>query len=286
MLDSPAAGPDRAKRRVGEGSTGVRAGRRIHVNRSGAVITCGPAGLCGVVVPLLRPARSRGRLARAGRCAGSWRWSWRWSVRRSWRRRVGGAAVLVRQRSSPVRSSPRAGRAERMSASEPAVRPGVRPERSGSGRRCGRGRRSGPVRSGSRRGGGRGAAGRPTGSARWHRWPGPPAGLVAADARAERRVVLAYRDGAPGNAGTLPVEGELPSFEAWLSPGPVRRVLLAVNRCLMGRVTAERALAAGRRRAWHAALSRRRRLRSARSRGCPGRIPEAGELRFGCAVIR
>ncbi|MER7755884.1 TetR/AcrR family transcriptional regulator C-terminal domain-containing protein [Kitasatospora sp. NPDC097643] len=78
--------------------------------------------------------------------------------------------------------------------------------------------------------------------AHWPDW-------VAADARAKRRALLAYRDGARVHAGTLPTEAELPAVEAQLSalcqaglrPRTALRLLLTVDRYLMGWVTEEQA---------------------------------------------
>ncbi|MFD7901494.1 TetR/AcrR family transcriptional regulator C-terminal domain-containing protein [Kitasatospora sp. NPDC059747] len=72
---------------------------------------------------------------------------------------------------------------------------------------------------------------------------------IAADARAKRRALLAYRDGARVHAGTLPSEDELPAVEAQVSalcraglrPRTALRLLLAVDRYIMGWVTEEQA---------------------------------------------
>ncbi|MCX4759343.1 TetR/AcrR family transcriptional regulator C-terminal domain-containing protein [Kitasatospora purpeofusca] len=76
----------------------------------------------------------------------------------------------------------------------------------------------------------------------WPEW-------VAADARAKRRGLLAHRDGARVHAGTLPTADELPAVEAQLSalcraglrPDTALRLLLTVDRYLMGWVTEEQA---------------------------------------------
>ncbi|MFJ7243299.1 TetR/AcrR family transcriptional regulator C-terminal domain-containing protein [Kitasatospora sp. NPDC098652] len=72
---------------------------------------------------------------------------------------------------------------------------------------------------------------------------------IAADARAKRNALLAYRDGARVHAGTLPTEDELPAVEAQLSalcraglrPRTALRLLLTVDRYIMGWVTEEQA---------------------------------------------
>ncbi|MFE6052706.1 TetR/AcrR family transcriptional regulator C-terminal domain-containing protein [Kitasatospora sp. NPDC056446] len=72
---------------------------------------------------------------------------------------------------------------------------------------------------------------------------------IAADARAKRHALLAYRDGARVHAGTLPTEDELPAVEAQLSalcraglrPRTALRLLLTVDRYIMGWVTEEQA---------------------------------------------
>ncbi|MER6298262.1 TetR/AcrR family transcriptional regulator C-terminal domain-containing protein [Kitasatospora sp. NPDC001539] len=72
---------------------------------------------------------------------------------------------------------------------------------------------------------------------------------IAADARAKRRALLAYRDGARVHAGTLPTDDELPAVEAQLSalckaglrPRTALRLLLTVDRYIMGWVTEEQA---------------------------------------------
>ncbi|MFJ5118287.1 TetR/AcrR family transcriptional regulator C-terminal domain-containing protein [Kitasatospora sp. NPDC088548] len=72
---------------------------------------------------------------------------------------------------------------------------------------------------------------------------------IAQDARAKRRALLAYHDGARVHAGTLPTEDELPAVEAQLSalcraglrPRSALRLLLAVDRYIMGWVTEEQA---------------------------------------------
>ncbi|MEU4301101.1 TetR/AcrR family transcriptional regulator C-terminal domain-containing protein [Kitasatospora aureofaciens] len=76
----------------------------------------------------------------------------------------------------------------------------------------------------------------------WPEW-------TAADARAKRTALLAYRDGARVRAGTLPTEDELPAIEAQLSalcragprPRTALRLLLTVDRSIMGWVTEEQA---------------------------------------------
>ncbi|MFD8704083.1 TetR/AcrR family transcriptional regulator C-terminal domain-containing protein [Kitasatospora sp. NPDC059648] len=76
----------------------------------------------------------------------------------------------------------------------------------------------------------------------WPEW-------IAADARAKRTALLAYRDGARVHAGTLPTEEELPAVEAQLSalcraglrPRTALRLLLTVDRYVMGWVTEEQA---------------------------------------------
>ncbi len=80
------------------------------------------------------------------------------------------------------------------------------------------------------------------------REPDPPE-WIAADARAKRRGLLAHRDGARVHAGTLPTADELPAVEAQLSalcraglhPSTALRLLLTVDRYLMGWVTEEQA---------------------------------------------
>ncbi|MFI6154653.1 TetR/AcrR family transcriptional regulator C-terminal domain-containing protein [Kitasatospora sp. NPDC051170] len=77
---------------------------------------------------------------------------------------------------------------------------------------------------------------------RWPEW-------IAADARAKRKGLLAYRDGARVHAGTLPTVDELPAVEAQLSalcraglrPRTALRLLLTVDRYIMGWVTEEQA---------------------------------------------
>ncbi|WP_327673457.1 TetR/AcrR family transcriptional regulator C-terminal domain-containing protein [Kitasatospora sp. NBC_00458] len=72
---------------------------------------------------------------------------------------------------------------------------------------------------------------------------------LAADARAKRAALLAYRDGARVHAGTLPTVGELPAVEAQLDalcraglrPRTALRLLLTIDRYLMGWVTEEQA---------------------------------------------
>ncbi|MFB7619041.1 TetR/AcrR family transcriptional regulator C-terminal domain-containing protein [Kitasatospora sp. NPDC056181] len=76
----------------------------------------------------------------------------------------------------------------------------------------------------------------------WPRW-------LAEDARAKRRALLAYRDGARVHAGTLPTADELPAVEAQLSalcqaglrPRTALRLLLTIDRYVMGWVTEEQA---------------------------------------------
>ncbi|MET8624321.1 TetR/AcrR family transcriptional regulator C-terminal domain-containing protein [Kitasatospora sp. NPDC004669] len=76
----------------------------------------------------------------------------------------------------------------------------------------------------------------------WPEW-------IAADARAKRNALLAYRDGARVHAGTLPTEDELPAVEAQLGalcraglrPRTALRLLLTVDRYIMGWVTEEQA---------------------------------------------
>ncbi|MFD8755252.1 TetR/AcrR family transcriptional regulator C-terminal domain-containing protein [Kitasatospora sp. NPDC059577] len=83
---------------------------------------------------------------------------------------------------------------------------------------------------------------REPGPDRWPEW-------IAADARAKRHALLAYRDGARVHAGTLPTEDELPAVEAQLSalctaglrPRTALRLLLTVDRYVMGWVTEEQA---------------------------------------------
>ncbi|WP_049654975.1 TetR/AcrR family transcriptional regulator C-terminal domain-containing protein [Kitasatospora sp. MY 5-36] len=78
--------------------------------------------------------------------------------------------------------------------------------------------------------------------AHWPEW-------IAADARAKRGALLAYRDGARVHAGTLPSEDELPAVEAQLAalcgaglrPRTALRLLLTVDRYIMGWVTEEQA---------------------------------------------
>ncbi|WP_316527643.1 TetR/AcrR family transcriptional regulator C-terminal domain-containing protein [Kitasatospora brasiliensis] len=78
-----------------------------------------------------------------------------------------------------------------------------------------------------------------------HNWPE----WIAADARAKRNALLAYRDGARVHAGTLPAESELPAVEAQLGalcrsglrPRTALRLLLTVDRYIMGWVTEEQA---------------------------------------------
>ncbi|WP_051837729.1 TetR/AcrR family transcriptional regulator C-terminal domain-containing protein [Streptomyces sp. NRRL WC-3742] len=77
---------------------------------------------------------------------------------------------------------------------------------------------------------------------RWPEW-------IAADARAKRNGLLAYRDGARVHAGTLPTADELPAVEAQLSalcqaglrPRTALRLLLTVDRYIMGWVAEEQA---------------------------------------------
>ncbi|MFJ7276497.1 TetR/AcrR family transcriptional regulator C-terminal domain-containing protein [Kitasatospora sp. NPDC098663] len=72
---------------------------------------------------------------------------------------------------------------------------------------------------------------------------------LAADARAKRHALLAYRDGARVHAGTLPTEDELPAVEAQLDalrqaglrPRTALRLLLTIDRYIMGWVTEEQA---------------------------------------------
>ncbi|MFJ3791570.1 TetR/AcrR family transcriptional regulator C-terminal domain-containing protein [Kitasatospora sp. NPDC090091] len=76
-------------------------------------------------------------------------------------------------------------------------------------------------------------------------WPG----WLAEDARAKRRALLAYRDGARVHAGTLPTVAELPAVEAQvaalcragLRPRTALRLLLTVDRYVMGWVAEEQA---------------------------------------------
>ncbi|MEU6237915.1 TetR/AcrR family transcriptional regulator C-terminal domain-containing protein [Kitasatospora sp. NPDC047058] len=79
-------------------------------------------------------------------------------------------------------------------------------------------------------------------AADWPAW-------IAADARAKRRALLAYRDGARVHAGTLPTVDELPAVEAQvgalcgagLCPRTALRLLLTVDRYVMGWVAEEQA---------------------------------------------
>jgi TetR/AcrR family tetracycline transcriptional repressor len=72
---------------------------------------------------------------------------------------------------------------------------------------------------------------------------------LAADARAKRQALLAYRDGARVHHGTLPTSQELPAIESQVralcdvgfTPLDALRLLLAVERYLMGWVTEEQA---------------------------------------------
>ncbi|MFJ9696953.1 TetR/AcrR family transcriptional regulator C-terminal domain-containing protein [Kitasatospora sp. NPDC101183] len=83
------------------------------------------------------------------------------------------------------------------------------------------------------------------------REPGPEhwPDWIAADARAKRHALLAYRDGARVHAGTLPTADELPAVEAQLRalcgaglrPRTALRLLLTVDRYIMGWVTEEQA---------------------------------------------
>ncbi|MFD0273151.1 TetR/AcrR family transcriptional regulator C-terminal domain-containing protein [Kitasatospora sp. NPDC127111] len=76
-------------------------------------------------------------------------------------------------------------------------------------------------------------------------WPA----WIAADARAKRHALLAYRDGARVHAGTLPTVDELPAVEAQvgalcragLRPRTALRLLLTVDRYVMGWVAEEQA---------------------------------------------
>ncbi|MET8698711.1 TetR/AcrR family transcriptional regulator C-terminal domain-containing protein [Kitasatospora sp. NPDC004723] len=78
--------------------------------------------------------------------------------------------------------------------------------------------------------------------AHWPDW-------LAADARAKRAALLAHRDGARVHAGTLPTADELPAVEAQLSalcaaglrPRTALRLLLTIDRYIMGWVTEEQA---------------------------------------------
>jgi len=72
---------------------------------------------------------------------------------------------------------------------------------------------------------------------------------LAADARAKRQALLAYRDGARVHHGTVPTASELPAIEsqvralcdAGFTPLDALRLMLAVERYLMGWVTEEQA---------------------------------------------
>ncbi|MET9625942.1 TetR/AcrR family transcriptional regulator C-terminal domain-containing protein [Lentzea sp. NPDC006480] len=72
---------------------------------------------------------------------------------------------------------------------------------------------------------------------------------LAADARAKRKALLAYRDGARVHHGTVPTAAELPAIESQVralcdegfTPLDALRLLLAVERYLMGWVTEEQA---------------------------------------------
>ncbi|MFF8774383.1 TetR/AcrR family transcriptional regulator C-terminal domain-containing protein [Kitasatospora sp. NPDC015120] len=83
---------------------------------------------------------------------------------------------------------------------------------------------------------------REPGPEHWPEW-------LAADARAKRAALLAHRDGARVHAGTLPTAGELPAVEgqlralcgAGLRPRTALRLLLTIDRYLMGWVTEEQA---------------------------------------------
>ncbi|MEV5711301.1 TetR/AcrR family transcriptional regulator C-terminal domain-containing protein [Actinoallomurus sp. NPDC052274] len=72
---------------------------------------------------------------------------------------------------------------------------------------------------------------------------------LAEDAHAKRRALLAYRDGARVHAGTLPTHNELPAVEAQVRalreagfhPREALRLLLAIDRFVMGWVSEEQA---------------------------------------------